>query len=329
MSEAEGRENGTFSTSVAAFSVTVAAGLGGLILVGVGAVRLQISLVIAGLVIAIWCLAAVKVARQWEKAVILRLGRIHRTVGPGPFIIIPLLESVAAWVDQRIRTSSFNAEQTLTKDNVPVDVDAILFWMVWDAEKAVLEVADYEAAVSWASQTALREVIGRTLLSDMLAAREQIDEELQTIIDARTEPWGIAVQAVEIRDVIIPANLQEAMSREAQAERERRARIILGGAEVEIASKFAEAARSYQNDEVALNLRAMNLLYEGLKEKGSLVVVPSRAVESLGAGGILGMASLARESLAGTSGVGQHGESEPSGVPESLRPAGSRQIEGK
>lgn len=295
MSEAEGREKGAFATSPAAFFLMVAAGLGGMILVGVGAVKLEIGLIVAGLAIAIWCLASVKVARQWEKAVILRLGKIHRTVGPGPFIIIPLVESVTAWVDQRIRTSSFNAEQTLTKDNVPVDVDAILFWMVWDAEKAALEVVDYEAAVSWASQTALREVIGRTLLSDMLAAREQIDDELQVIIDARTEPWGIAVQAVKIRDVIIPTNLQEAMSREAQAERERRARIILGGAEVEIASKFAEAARSYQNDEVALNLRAMNLLYEGLKEKGSLIVVPSRAVESLGAGGILGLASLARE----------------------------------
>lgn len=322
MSDAGDREKNAFGTSPAAFFLMIAAGLGGMILVGIGAVRLEISLIIPGLAIAIWCLASVKVARQWEKAVILRLGKIHRTVGPGPFIIIPLVETVTAWVDQRIRTSSFNAEQTLTKDNVPVDVDAILFWVVWDAEKAALEVADYEAAVSWASQTALREVIGRTLLSDMLAAREQIDEELQAIIDARTEPWGIAVQAVEIRDVIIPANLQEAMSREAQAERERRARIILGGAEVEIASKFAEAARSYQNNEVALNLRAMNLLYEGLKEKGSLIVVPSRAVESLGAGGILGMASLAREPHAPGMEAAKQGEEESAAAAE--KPAAGR-----
>lgn len=282
-----------FGTSLGAFLLLLVLGLAGLAWAVLGIAELRIGWLAGGLVVGIYCLAGLRVARQWERVIILRLGRFHRSVGPGPFILFPLIEGTVAWVDQRIRTSSFSAEQTLTRDNVPVDVDAILFWMVWDAEKAALEVADYEAAVSWAAQTALREIIGRTLLSDMLASREQIDDELQQLIDVRTEPWGIAVQAVKIRDVIIPEGLQEAMSREAQAERERRARIILGGAEVEIASKFAEAARAYQDNEVALNLRAMNLLYEGLKEKGGLIVVPSQTADALGLGGVLGLAGYA------------------------------------
>ncbi|MHB1128423.1 MAG: slipin family protein, partial [Bacillota bacterium] len=215
--------------------------------------------------------------------------------GPGPFLIIPIVDSVVAWVDQRIIATSFHAEETLTKDTVPVDVDAVMFWMVWDPEKAALEVADYWDAVSWVAQTALREVIGRTLLSDILASREDIDEELREIIDRRTEPWGIAVQTVEIRDVIIPANLQDAMSREAQAERERRARIILGTAETEIAAMFAEASKCYIGNEVALQLRAMNLLYEALKEKGSLVVVPSTALQTMNLGAATGLTALARQ----------------------------------
>ncbi len=246
-------------------------------------------IVLAGLLTA----AAIKVAQQWEKAVVLRLGKFQRLAGPGLFVILPIIDSVSSWVDQRIVATGFNAEQTLTKDTVPVDVDAVMFWVVWDAKKAALEVQDYRAAVEWAAQTALRDVIGKTQLAEMLAGRENIDAELRRIIDERTEPWGIAVQSVEIRDVIIPTSLQDAMSREAQAERERRARIILGTAETEIASKFVEAAKIYKGHEIALHLRAMNILYEGLKEKGALVVVPSTAVETMGLGTISGLTSLA------------------------------------
>lgn len=240
---------------------------------------------------------SVKVAAQWEKCIVLRLGRLRRAQGPGLFFIIPLVDNVVARVDQRIIATPFTAEQTLTRDTVPVDVDAVLFWAVWDPVKAALEVANYREAVSWAAQTALRDVIGRTPLSDMLAGREVIDRELQAIIDRRTEPWGIAVQSVEIRDVVIPNHLQEAMSREAQAERERKARIILGTAELEIAAKFAQASQAYENNPVALHLRAMNLLYEGLKEKGALVVVPSTASNTMGLGTIAGLAALSKVNL--------------------------------
>ncbi|VBB09212.1 stomatin signature [Lucifera butyrica] len=236
--------------------------------------------------------ASVKISRQWEKAVILRLGKFQRLCGPGMFFVIPIIDTVSSWIDQRIITTTFKAEQTLTKDTVPVDVDAVLFWMVWDAEKAALEVENYKDAVAWAAQTALRDIIGRTQLSEMLAGREFIDAELRNIIDHRTEPWGISVQSVEIRDVIIPKSLQDAMSREAQAERERKARVILGTAETEIAAKFAEAAKSYEHNPVALHLRAMNILYEGVKEKGALVIVPSTAVETMGLGSITGLASI-------------------------------------
>lgn len=246
--------------------------------------------------VAVFILLATKMAKQWEKAVVLRLGKIHKLAGPGLFFVFPVVDSVTSWIDQRVTVTSFTAEQTLTKDTVPVDVDAVLFWKVWDAEKAALEVKDYKTAVSWAAQTALRDIIGRTLLSEMLADRETIDQELRKVIDHKTEPWGISVQSVEIRDVLIPASLQDAMSREAQAERERKARIILGTAETEIAEKFADASKSYVGNPLALQLRAMNILYEGLKEKGALVVVPSTAVETMGLGTITGVSSLAKES---------------------------------
>ncbi|OAT85322.1 peptidase [Desulfotomaculum copahuensis] len=248
------------------------------------------------IIIALFVASAVKIARQWEKALVLRLEKFHRLAGPGFFLIVPVIDTVPTWVDQRVIASPFNAEQTLTKDTVPVDVDAVLFWVVWDAQKAALEVENYREAVAWAAQTALRDIIGKTLLSEMLAGRDRIDEELRKVIDQRTEPWGVAVQSVEIRDVIIPDNLQDAMSREAQAERERKARIILGTAETEIAQKFAEAAQAYQDNPVAMHLRAMNMLYEGLKEKGALIVVPSTAVETMGLGTITGLASISQGS---------------------------------
>jgi Membrane protease subunits, stomatin/prohibitin homologs len=235
----------------------------------------------------------VKVANQWEKAVILRLGQFSHLAGPGLFFVIPIVDSVSNWIDHRTITTTFKAEQTLTKDTVPVDVDAVLFWTVVDAKKASLEVAQYRDAVFWAAQTALRDVIGRTNLAEMLSDRERIDRELKEVIDKRTEPWGVNVNAVEIRDVVLPSGLQDAMSREAQAERERRARIILGTAETEIAAKFSEAAKSYENNPVALHLRAMNILYEGIKEKGAMVIVPSSIVETMGLGAVSGLTSLA------------------------------------
>ena len=240
-----------------------------------------------------------KIAQQWERAIVLRLGRFHSMRGPGLFWIVPFLDRVSSWIDQRTITTSFAAEQTLTSDTVPVNVDAVLFWMVHDAQKAALEVQDYEQAVSWAAQTALRDIIGRTALTELLRGRERIEGELQQLIDARSNPWGITVQSVEMRDVVIPSALQDAMSREAQAAREKQARIILGQAEVEIAHSFAEAARSYHQNPTALHLRAMNMLYEGLKEKGALMLVPSSAVESMGMGGLLGAAALRQQTLAG------------------------------
>jgi regulator of protease activity HflC (stomatin/prohibitin superfamily) len=226
-----------------------------------------------------------KVAQQWERAIVLRLGRYHSTQGPGLFWIVPLIDRVVSWIDQRTITTSFAAEQTLTSDTVPVSVDAVLFWMVHDVQKAALEVQEYAQAVSWAAQTALRDIIGRTALTDLLRGRERIETELQQLIDDRSNPWGVTVQSVEMRDVVIPNALQDAMSREAQAAREKQARIILGQAEMEIAHSFAEAAKAYHDNPTALHLRAMNMLYEGLKEKGALMLVPSSAVESMGMGG--------------------------------------------
>jgi regulator of protease activity HflC (stomatin/prohibitin superfamily) len=238
-----------------------------------------------------------KVARQWERAVMLRLGRFVGMRGHGLFWIVPFVDTVTRWVDQRVITTSFAAEQTLTSDTVPVNVDAVLFWMVYDPEKAALEVQDYPQAVSWAAQTALRDIIGRTSLGDLLRGREKIEEELQQLIDQRSNPWGATVQSVEMRDVIIPESLQDAMSREAQASREKQARVILGQAEVEIAQSFATASQSYHQNPTALHLRAMNMLYEGLKEKGALMLVPSSAVESMGMGGMLGAAALRQQNL--------------------------------
>jgi regulator of protease activity HflC (stomatin/prohibitin superfamily) len=240
-----------------------------------------------------------RVARQWERAVVLRLGRYVGLRGPGLFWIVPLVDSVSSLIDQRVITTSFAAEQTLTSDTVPVNVDAVLFWMVYDPEKAALEVQDYKQAVSWAAQTALRDIIGRTPLTDLLKGRERIEEELQKLIDARSNPWGVSVQSVEMRDIVIPDSLQDAMSREAQAAREKEARIILADAEVQIARRFEEASQSYLQNPTALHLRAMNILYEGLKEKGALMLVPSSAVESMGMGGMLGAAALRQQTLTG------------------------------
>lgn len=256
--------------------------------------------VIVGLLLGLLLAQSPKIARQWERAVVLRLGRYIGLRGPGLFWIIPFVDTVSSWVDQRVITTSFAAEETLTSDTVPVNVDAVLFWMVYDPEKAALEVQNYPQAVSWAAQTALRDIIGRTSLTDLLRGRERIEEELQQLIDERSNPWGVTVQSVEMRDVIIPAALQDAMSREAQASREKQARIILGQAEMEIAHSFETAAKSYQNNPTALHLRAMNMLYEGLKEKGALMLVPSSAVESMGMGGLLGAAALRQQTLTGS-----------------------------
>ena len=238
-----------------------------------------------------------RIAQQWERAVVLRLGRFIGLRGPGLFWVVPLIDRVTVWIDQRTITTSFAAEQTLTSDTVPVNVDAVLFWMVHDAQKAALEVQDYAGAVSWAAQTALRDIIGRTTLTELLRGRERIEAKLQTLIDQRSNPWGVTVSSVEMRDVVIPGALQDAMSREAQAAREKAARVILGQAEMEIAHSFEEAAKSYQNNPTALHLRAMNMLYEGLKEKGALMLIPSSAVESMGMGGMLGAAALNQERL--------------------------------
>src|SRR6202140_4810345 len=242
---------------------------------------------------------APKIAKQWERSVVLRLGRYTGLRGPGLFWIWPYVETVSIYVDQRVVTTSFAAEETLTSDTVPVNVDAVLFWMVHDSEKAALEVQDYTQAVSWAAQTGLRDIIGRTSLSELLRGRERIEAELQQLIDQRSSPWGVTVQSVEMRDVVIPGSLQDAMSREAQASREKQARVILSQAETEIAALFEDASRSYLNNPTALHLRAMNMLYEGLKEKGALMLIPSSAVESMGMGGLMGAAALAQTQLTG------------------------------
>ena len=241
-----------------------------------------------------YCLIGIKIASQWEKAVVLRFGKFRGLYGPGMFWIIPVVDTIPQWIDHRVMVTPFSAEKTLTKDTVPVDVDAVLFWMVWDAEKAALEVESYRTAISWASQTALREVIGQMDLASILIGRARMDADLQKTIDERTTPWGITVQSVEIRDIVIPQELEDAMSRQAQAERERQARVILGESEKQIAQSFADASVSYENNPTALHLRAMNMLFEGLKEKGALVIVPSSAVDTMNLGGLSGMVSLAQ-----------------------------------
>lgn len=246
------------------------------------------------LLVGIYLLLAIKVADQWEKAIVLRFGKYRGLSGPGLFWIVPVAETIPEWIDHRVMVTPFSAEKTLTKDTVPVDVDAVLFWMVWDAEKAALEVESYRTAIAWAAQTALREVIGQMDLADILIGRARMDADLQTIIDERTTPWGITVQSVEIRDIVIPQELEDAMSRQAQAERERQARVILGESEKQIADSFAEASRAYADNPTALHLRAMNMLFEGLKEKGAMVIVPSSAVDTMNLGGLSGMVSLAQ-----------------------------------
>src|SRR5579872_3838144 len=242
--------------------------------------------------------SAIQVANQWSRAVVLRLGKFRALQGPGLFVMIPLIDTIPYWIDICVLTSCFKAEKTLTKDTVPVDVDAVLFWKILDPEKAALAVADYQSAIGWASQTALRDVIGKTMLSDMLEGRDKISSVLQKIIDERTEPWGINVISVEVKDVLIPPALENAMSMQAQAERERQARVILGDSERQVAEKFGEAALTYANNPVALHLRAMNMLYEGLKQNATIVIVPSSAVETMGLGSMAGLTAL-------TMGIGQ------------------------
>jgi regulator of protease activity HflC (stomatin/prohibitin superfamily) len=259
---------------------------------------LWIGLFVVGMmIVGTYILYALKVASQWEKAVVLRLGKFHALRGPGLFWIIPIIDSIPSWIDHRVMVTSFSAEKTLTKDTVPVDVDAVLFWVVWDAEKAALEVKDYQSAIAWAAQTALRDIIGRMMLADILVGRSAIDEELQHIIDERTTPWGVTVNSVEIRDIVIPQDLEDAMSRQAQAERERQARVILGESEKQIAASFSEASQAYVDNPTALHLRAMNMLFEGLKEKGALVIVPSSAVDTMNLGAYGGLVSIAQNNL--------------------------------
>jgi regulator of protease activity HflC (stomatin/prohibitin superfamily) len=277
------------SAAVAAFVVCLVAGITATL------VSNNPVYAIAGILVGLYLLSSIKIVRQWEKAVKLRFGRYVGLRSPGLCLIVPVVETLSQFVDQRVRVANVSAETTLTRDTVPVNVDAIIFWMVWNAEKAILEVENYSDAINMSAQTALRESIGRHDLHQALAEREMLGEELQKILDSKTNPWGITVQSVEIRDVQIPGPLQDAMSREAQAERERRARVILGTAETEIADKFAVAAATYKDNPVALHLRAMNRLYEAIKEKGSMVIVPSSAVETMGLGGSLATASLAKQ----------------------------------
>ena len=289
----------TSSFAVWIFFVILGIGLGlayGMYSVSANVASLWIG--VSAFVIALVVSSAIKVADQWDKAVVLRLGQFRSVKGPGLFFIIPVIDTIPYWIDTRVITASFKAEKTLTKDTVPVDVDAVLFWKVLDSKKAALDVADYQSAISWASQTALRDVIGKTMLSDMLEGREKISSELQKIIDERTEPWGINVISVEVKDVLIPPALEDAMSMQAQAERERQARVILGDSERQVAEKFAEAAKTYATDPTALHLRAMNMLYEGLKQNATIVIVPSTALETMQLGAIAGVTAL-------TMGLGQ------------------------
>jgi regulator of protease activity HflC (stomatin/prohibitin superfamily) len=285
--------SGARANVIAVVLLLALAGVGVLSFLSAG----SIAALVTGVGLGILASRSPQVAKQWERAAVLRLGRYRGLRGPGVFWMIPFVDHVSAWIDQRIITTAFAAEETLTSDTVPVNVDAVLFWSVHDPERAALEVQSYPQAVSWAAQTALRDIIGRTSLSDLLRGRERIEAELQELIDQRSMPWGVSVQSVEMRDVVIPTSLQDAMSREAQATREKRARIILGEAEVEIAELFQTASRAYQQNPTALHLRAMNILYEGLKEKGALMLVPSTAVESMGLGGLLGAAALGQQAL--------------------------------
>jgi regulator of protease activity HflC (stomatin/prohibitin superfamily) len=275
------------ATAVVLILLAISVGLYMLQIIGV---PLLAVLVIVSLLLG----ASIKIADQWEKAVMLRMGRFHGLKGPGLFFIVPVIDQISSFIDQRVRVTEFRAEQTLTKDTVPVNVDAVVYWTVWDVEKAALEVQEYVRAISYIAQTDLRDIIGKHELADLLQDREKIAEDLQKTLDANTNPWGITCQTVGIRDIIIPQALADAMSKQAQAERERKARVILGTAETEIAEKFAKASEQYANNPIALHLRGMNMLYEGLKEKGSMVIVPSSALDSMNLGVIGGLASLSK-----------------------------------
>jgi regulator of protease activity HflC (stomatin/prohibitin superfamily) len=282
------------SNSFATLIFIIIFGIGGGLAFAINSIGLGVIALVIALVISL----PIKIADQWEKVVVLRLGKFRSLQGPGLFFLIPIIDTIPYWIDTRVITSAFKAEKTLTKDTVPVDVDAVLFWQVLDPKKAALMVADYQSAISWASQTALRDVIGKTMLSDLLEGREKISKELQKIIDECTEPWGINVISVEVKDVLIPSALEDAMSMQAQAERERQARVILGDSERQVAEKFGEAAKTYINNPVALHLRAMNMLYEGLKSNATIVIVPSTALDTMQLGGLAGMTAL-------TMGLGQ------------------------
>jgi regulator of protease activity HflC (stomatin/prohibitin superfamily) len=285
----EQQKNQVSGIAVALFVISVAAGLALMFALGT---RIPLY---AALFVGMYLLFSIKVADQWEKVAVLRLGRFIGLRGPGLFHMVPIVDRLSRFVDQRVRTANVTAESTLTRDTVPVNVDAIVFWLVWNAEKSILEVQDFVQAITMSAQTALRESIGRHELAQMITERESLGRELQRILDEKTNPWGITVQSVEIRDVRIPQALEDAMSRQAQAERERQARIILGQAEAEIAAKFEQASEVYVNNPVALHLRAMNMLYEAIKERGSMVIVPSSVVETMGLGGMLGTTALAKE----------------------------------
>ena len=297
------RSSSSFATLV--FVVIVAIGVVlSLAMYGISASWGSNWLIVVAVIVAAVVAFAIRVADQWNRAVVLRLGRFRALKGPGLFVIIPIIDTIPYWIDIRVITSSFSAERTLTKDTVPVNVDAVLFWKVVDPKKAALDVADYQSAINWAAQTALRDVIGKTILSDMLEGREKISAELQKIIDKRTEPWGIDVISVEVKDVLIPSALEDAMSMQAQAERERQARVILGNSERQIAEKFVEAANTYASNPTAFHLRAMNMLYEGLKQNSTIVIVPSTAADSMQLGGIAGLTAL-------TMGLSQQGGNKP------------------
>ncbi len=274
-------------------------------------------ILVGGTVVASVLAPSIQIAYQWERAVLLRFGKFKGIRGSGVFLVLPVIDKVAQYVDQRIRVSDFRAETTLTKDTVPVNVDAIAFWMVWDAEKAVLEVEDFGSAVILSAQTALRGAIGRSELADLLSHRDRLGGEIQQLLDAKTNPWGITAQSVEIRDIIIPKGLEDAMSKQAQAERERQSRIILGTAETEIAEKFAKASEAYRDNPVALHLRAMNMVFEGLKQKGSMIIVPSTAVETMGLGALGGPTASGQQHVAPSTG---DGSAETSPAPSSDQP---------
>jgi regulator of protease activity HflC (stomatin/prohibitin superfamily) len=256
---------------------------------------IEVPVLVVLIIISLLIGSSIQIAEQWEKAIVLRMGKYNGLKGPGLFFIIPIIDKLSAYIDQRVRVTEFRAEQTLTKDTVPVNVDAVVYWTVWDAEKAALEVQEYEKAISFIAQTDLRDIIGKHELADLLQDREKIAEDLQKALDSNTNPWGISCQTVGIRDIIIPQALADAMSKQAQAERERKARVILGTAETEIAEKFALASIQYQNNPIALHLRGMNMLFEGLKEKGSMVIVPSSALDSMNLGAIGGLISLGKQ----------------------------------